>query len=1054
LKIFNTQKSSVWFILSLLFILVNNLTAQTYFFDNYQTTDGLESSKIYTITQTPNGFVWLGTDVGLSRFDGTRFDNFSVKDGMAKGGIRVLFCDKDNNLWIGHEGGGITRMSGSRFEEITSFPVKSNITSITQDPKGQLWMTTYENGALRIPNPNAGVARLKSFQYLGKELSDMVFNSLVSSSGKLFLITDIGIKQYNDNQNKFENFATPNLDTYFQFSVMFEDSKHNIWYGTYNGGLYKQDAQSGTMTYFDIKSGLASNWITSIAEDRYNNIWIGHWDMALRGGLTRIAPDGTFKVFNSQNGLHDNKIWSVFHDMEGNILIGTTEHGLDIFKGESFTNYTTNNGLVNNQVTAINQDNDGNVWIGTNGGISVFNTHEQTFINFDQQHNQISDQIRFLKTDNQQNIWLGTDDQGVQLFDITQRRFVSKPHFNEYLPRVSKSVWAMEIDLDNNLWVGTLSGLIQFDINRDAFYKTYGQLDGLPSNEIKSLHCDRRGTLWVGMKNNGLCYNNNGHFKPFPMNEAVTPTCITSDSRNRIIFGTEAHGVYIIEGDSITQHINIHNGLFNNNIRFVITDRHNNIFVGTTMGLNKIAASGNYVLSFSQRNGFTGIETKPNAAFEDKEGNLWLGTVNGLTCYNPDDASKNITIPITHIINMQVNGETVDFSKETEFPYYKNNVFISFSSIAISNPAGIKYQFMLEGADKEWQSSDGTHSANYRSLAPGKYHFWVKAINELGQSSQNITSVNFTILAPIYKRPWFIVLMIIVVIVSAMVIIKLREQNLIIEKKKLEEKVEERTLELWKANHQLASRNKDITDSITYAKRIQFAILPADIPYPDTFVLFRPKDIVSGDFYWATHHQGKEFLAVIDCTGHGVPGAFMSVIGHISLNKIIIEKGILNPADILTHLNAEVALNLHQKEGDIVTDGMDLALISFDPLTRTMEYAGANNPVWIGRNNTLIEIKASRFAIGRSSGDEKRFMNHQMTLQPNDMIYLFSDGYADQFGGNEGKKFKTSRLRQLFTDIQNLPVNQQLSTLESTLNTWKGPLEQVDDILVVGRRIE
>ncbi len=194
--------------------------------------------------------------------------------------------------------------------------------------------------------------------------------------------------------------------------------------------------------------------------------------------------------------------------------------------------------------------------------------------------------------------------------------------------------------------------------------------------------------------------------------------------------------------------------------------------------------------------------------------------------------------------------------------------------------------------------------------------------------------------------------------------IKIRERNLIQEKKVLEVKVTERTLALLEANTQLSMKNKDILDSITYAKRIQLAILPTEILYRDTFILYKPKAIVSGDFYWMTITGGKEFLAAVDCTGHGVPGAFMSFIGYTSLNKIIIEQGIIKPSAILDRLNEEVATTLHQKGEAIVNDGMDLALVSYTPESGLLEYAGAFNP--------MILVQE-----GRIDGDQSRQICHR-----------------------------------------------------------------------------
>lgn len=1040
----------LWLCALLMLFAEANTNAQTYFFDNYNTSDGIESSKIFSICQTTDGFIWLGTDVGVTRFDGSEFNSYTIKNGLGKGEVRVLFEDNKQRLWIGHTDGAITIFANNQFSIYSQLPIKSNITSIAQDQDRAIWVTTYQDGAFRIVESNQPGDSIQCHHYTSKDLSDMVFNSFISNDGTVYLITDIGIKQFDKQNNTFNRFAPQHLDTYFQFSVLLEDSNNHRWYGTYNGGLYKQNIDSGDITYYDTKNGLASNWITDILEDEKGNIWISHWDLELRGGLTRISPNGSMQVFDNKNGLHDNKIWSIYEDVEGNILIGTTEHGLDIFKGEKFISYNKADGIINNQVHAIYQDMDYNYWFGTNGGISILNTSTNSVKSFNQQSNQISNQIRFIKADNDNNIWIGTEDQGVQFYDVTEKRFVSKPEINSKLPRVSKSIWGLEVDKNNNLWIGTLAGIIKYDINARTYIKTYAQIDGLPSNETNTLFCSSKGRLWVGSKG-GLSHLKNDRFQSLTFEDKIAPSSITQNSKEQLIIGTEAHGVYIIDNDQISKHYDINDGLFTNNIRSLVVDNLDNIYAGTAIGLNKIIADKNIIVPYSSRDGFVGIESKPNAAYKDATGKLWLGTVNGVSCYNPLLDMKPPALPIAHITEMHVNGERINITNDLEFTYDRNNFKFHYNSISTSQPTSVKYEIKLEGSDSDWQKVGKMKNINY-GLPPGQYNFMIKAINSHGISPDKPTSVSFTILAPIYKRPWFIAIAIVLSVIIILTLVKLRERNLIIEKRILAEKVDERTQELSQANTQLADRNKDITDSIHYARRIQFAILPADIPFNHTFIFFQPKDIVSGDFYWANSHMGKEFLAVVDCTGHGVPGAFMSFIGHTSLNKIIIENGISKPSEILNQLNKEVSDNLHQKDDDdAVNDGMDLSLICYDPKTRVLEYAGAYNPLWIIRDNELLETKANRFSIGRSYDQIKEFTNHQIAIQPNDCIYLFTDGYADQFGGPNGKKFKGAALKKLLLKNHQLNPKEQHMALYKNLLSWKGDLEQIDDILVVGR---
>jgi len=271
--------------------------------------------------------------------------------------------------------------------------------------------------------------------------------------------------------------------------------------------------------------------------------------------------------------------------------------------------------------------------------------------------------------------------------------------------------------------------------------------------------------------------------------------------------------------------------------------------------------------------------------------------------------------------------------------------------------------------------------------------------------------------------------------------------------------IEEQKAEIELKNTQLAFKNKEVTDSIKYAKHLQLAILPPDNQVkqllPDSFVLYKPKDIVSGDFYWVEEWGNKIFVAAADCTGHGVPGAFMSIVGNNLLQQALHLFGLDKPNLILNQVNKNISKMLHQSEKDSsVRDGMDIALIALDKKNLGIEYSGAYNPLWIIREKELIEISANKFPIGAFLGQElELFTLHQKELKKGDTIYVFTDGYADQFGGPKGKKFKYKSLQQLLLNSQHLSMEEQRVLLDSTLEKWRGNLEQVDDILIVGIKI-
>jgi serine phosphatase RsbU (regulator of sigma subunit) len=252
-------------------------------------------------------------------------------------------------------------------------------------------------------------------------------------------------------------------------------------------------------------------------------------------------------------------------------------------------------------------------------------------------------------------------------------------------------------------------------------------------------------------------------------------------------------------------------------------------------------------------------------------------------------------------------------------------------------------------------------------------------------------------------------------------------------------------------------------DSINYAKNIQSAILPnaenLSLLFSNSFILFKPKDIVSGDFYWYTSINDKKIVAAVDCTGHGVPGALMSVIGNLFLNEIVNIQGITKPSLILENLKKMVIDTWRQSlEGTKNLDGMDIALVAIDSNKKILEYAGANNPLWITRieNNskTFIEIKPDKMPIGNYFNTSLTFTNHSIELKDDDIIYISSDGFQDQFGGERKKRLMSKGMKQMVLELNDVNMKKNGVELEQQFDAWKGDLNQIDDVLVIGIKIE
>ncbi len=1022
---------------------------QQLYFDQFSVSEGLTQSTVYKVIQDQNDIFWIGTDAGVSKFDGLEFTNLSAEDGLAANGVRAICEDGHGNIWFGHAGGGVSRFNGHRFEilgmkEIT---LNSNVTSILRDSTGHLWLTTFGSGVIEIMNPQAPLDKLEMRQYSGHELSDRVVGGFVEGTGRIYFVADINVKYYLQDSSRFDNLQMNGIPKYYVTTSILVDGRGNIWFGKHNGGLYRYDPDQDDAEMYDlIKSGLSSNWVSTLFEDREGNIWAGTWG----GGMIRINNENQVSLFNDNNGLPGLKIWDIMQDREGNILVGTQEHGLCVYKGDHFISYFQEDGLINPQVWAIQQVANGDFWFGTNEGISIleYGSQGERFREFERLQGL---RIIFLKEDLNEAMWIGTLNQGVYSYEKSGR-FSFDPLINNNI--INLNVTAMDLDGENNLWIGTMEGVVYFEIDNRQVTRL-SQVDGIKGNEISSIFADSRNHVWVGSEGKGITLIMGDTIVQLDLEFDFTPECFAEDQNGQIWIGTEGRGLiqYDPQQQVIVRTFTSEDGLLANLINQISCDQFNNIYIGTNKGLNKYVREENKIYSYTSRSGFVGIETKANSSFVDQNGDIWFGTVQGVTRYRPGDESSTRKEPLTHITGIEVNNTHYPLNEGLSLSYKQNSIIFDYRCITL-NPDAVQYRIKLEGVDQEWREPDTQTRATYPQLRHGKYTFLVRAKSSAGVWNQEPVSFQFVIRPPFYLTWYFIMASIFAAGVVIFTYIKIRERALKRENAILEEKVKDRTAIVVAQKEELAQKNKDITDSIRYAKRIQFAILPEKSPFPDTFILFKPKDIVSGDFYWFTEVGDMEFFSAVDCTGHGVPGAFMSIIGHNSLTKIVREYGILEPGKILTQLNKEVLGTLHQRSdsGDVY-DGMDLALVSYNRKEKYLEYSGAFNPLYLVRDGEILETKADKVSIGRSSiSTEVIFSNHRIDVKSGDTVYLFSDGYADQFGGELMKKFKYKNLKELILKIQSESITNQRSILDQTIEKWRGDVEQVDDILVIGRR--
>ena len=448
----------------------------------------------------------------------------------------------------------------------------------------------------------------------------------------------------------------------------------------------------------------------------------------------------------------------------------------------------------------------------------------------------------------------------------------------------------------------------------------------------------------------------------------------------------------------------------------------------------------NDILYFGTGNGLLALD-RESFYMLDKDWEVYLTSVyygDSLLSYIPEE-SKGIK-PLKH-------GSLLRFN---------------FASASFYNNGEVEYRARLVGYTNEWSSYELVNFKEYEKLPYGTYTLEVQGRNYYSKESK-VYRFTFTVLPPWYFTWWaftvYGVLAILILLISSRIAIyRVRQKN-----KRLEELVALRTNEIAAQNEtleqqksEIESKNEDILDSIKYAKRIQDTILPSkerlDGMLKEHFVMYIPKDIVSGDFYWAKQIGNKAIWSAIDCTGHGVPGALVSIVGNNGLLRATSEFGLTEPAKILDKTRELVVESFKNQGSSGVRDGMDMALVTMDMDTLSLDYAGANNSCVIVRNKEIIEIKADKQPIGDFE-KSKPFTNHTIQLEKNDCIYLFSDGYVDQFGGPKGKKFKSRPFKEFLVEINDMSMEKQHDALLKRFHEWMEGYEQIDDVCVFGVRV-
>lgn len=1066
--------------------------AQGLKFNRIGAEQGLSQSVVNCVMQDRKGFMWFGTDDGLNRYDGYEMKVIKNIPGnensLSNNGILCIHEDENGQLWVGTNGGGITLYDPvtGRYRKYLHDPLDTNslsnnvVKSIFEDRDKNLWIGT-EDGLNLFDRITGKCTRYLTNQGLK---SARIWSICEDRDGLLWLATyGGGLHSFDKKTKEFVQYQdvddsgkqrNPNSE---KLRYVYFDSRGQLWIGTHGASMVHFKRSTHQFTYYPLIGKDHSTVVTKILEDKNGILWIG-----TRNGL--IAYDQNFNTYypysneeSNPMSLSHNSISDIIEDIAGSIWIGTNGGGVNAYHKTSnkFGHYyrveTASNTISSNKIYGFEEDPGGNLWLGTyEGGLSCFNRKLGVFSNFRSPQNNTHDNILCLYLDTENLLWFGSWGGGVNYYDLSKKTFGKQPFVNipEKNSLCNNSVLCIKEDNRGLLWIGTFNGLNTYDKKTQQFSK-YSTADGLSNNTVQTLHFDDRDRLWIGTAGGGLNVMDlpSGSIKSYSEkngNKGLSSSivnCIYEDTRGNLWIGTVMGLCKMNTREETFEHFFEKDGLPNDYIYGILEDDYGFLWLSTNKGLSKFNPVAkpddpkrfkNYLVL----DGLQDYEFNQGAFFKSKTGEMFFGGQKGFNAFYPLQIIDNKHIPPVHVSSFKIYGKEVSLDTgiaEKKFIElsYKDN-FFSFEFVALDYilPARNLYSYKMEGLDQDWSPPSARRFASYTDLGGGDYLFRVKAANNDGVWNEEGALLHIRINPPFWKTNWFYALTVFSGIFSVFAFIRIRIRQVHKEKRVLEIKVAERTREL-------AQKNKDITDSIQYAKRIQEAILPARenifSQLPGSFILYRPKDIVSGDFYWFIKKGDKKIIAAVDCTGHGVPGAFMSMIGHNLLNQIVIEKNITDPAEILSALNKGVQDALNQKgaEGEAM-DGMDIALCVIDSTDNRFEFAGAFRPLYFIKNGNLEKIEGSKFPIGgvRQNEHERMFTSFHRTIAPGDMLYMSSDGYADQFGGPKGKKFMSKQFQEMLLEIYVKPPAEQRNILEKRIEQWRGSLEQVDDVLVIG----
>lgn len=1003
--------------------LINNYAQNSNLkFQHLSVENGLPNNWVTSIVQDYKGFLWIGTCVGLGRYDGKRIKNYfyssndstSLKNNV----VKTLFEDSKKNLWIGTYNGGISKFNREK-ENFIHFPnpfsdsISSkwdNILSISEDSSGILWIGSEGGLSSFDPIKNKYLSTDYSFVKNPEDINKReVFSTYIDNENNLLLGTISKFGIYDIEKKLFTSYLT---DIPSWVNEIFQDSDGNYWLGTFNKGIFVFNKEKGI-----IKTYPTENTIECIFEDDNKNLWIG---VSSAGLMIINLTSGKIKRVqnrpNDPNSISSNIIYSFYKDNSDVLWLGThngiSRYNLNQKKFNNVTNEIDNsNSLSNTKITSIDKDFYGNFWISYWGnGIEKLDSNFNKIASYHHRENDskslASNMVRQLLVDDNNNIWVITDGKGLSILNSKTKKIKSYSidNLSNYFP--DNFLYTIFMDHNGTIWIGGWhSGIIkceldsEFNLKTKAYTHNPSDSTSLSFNTVMNIFEDSEYNLWVSTKGGGLNkfidFENNGKNPKFINSRLFNKHENLPASKEIMVFFEDSYKNYWIgtNGEGLQKYSPIDksykiytkkDGLASDEILGLVEDSEGNLWVSTNIGLSKINIKSESIISFGKSDGIISGNFSHNSVFKDSSGILYFGTSKSILFFDPREIVPSKIVPDVAITGLQIFNKCVEIGEkindrvileksilETEeiVLSYKESVFsIEFAALNFLAPEKNKFAYKMKGFEDDWRMArEGIQFETYTNLYPGDYIFQVKAANKDGYWNETGASLKIKILPPFYQTYWFLTILVILFFLSIIFFIKFRVRQIKKQNIRLEKKVSVRTAEL---KDEIKERKVIEEKLLNYKTNLESLVTKRTKKLNDEI---EERKIIEQDLTIAKYEAEKsdrlksEFLAQMS---HEIRTPINSILNFTSLIK----------SDIINVMNDDLRVSFQAIEsaGNRTVRTVDLILNMSEIQAETYEYTKMKFDLIDNVfNNLFHEFKH----LAKSKGLELALINNASNLE-------------------------------------------------------------------------